>query len=398
MTSNQRSVLITTCLSHSLIHVYELSIPALLWLIQSEFGTDDLQMGAVATAYALLFGLGALPAGWLVDRLGSKPLLVVCLWGGSVAMIGMALSPSIVTFAASAGAMGLALSIYHPAGTALITHAMTPTGRVFALHGMAGNLGVAGAGAIAGVLGALVGWRLAVGLLALVGLVLGVRALLLPAPELREIRSRPGRGDRTSFALLLLATTFMGMVYRGLTTFLPKFFAVSYSDEASAGTALGGTLTTVALLVGLGGMYVSGRLIDRGTHPARLFLAGALLQAPFLLVTGIAPGLSLVPLFMGVAFFHFFTQPAGNHLVADFTPPRLRGLGYGIYFLMTFGAGSLGASAGGWVSKHMGLRAAFPALTGFLVPPVLVMILLVWLLRRGRPEPPVVAEATRSSP
>jgi MFS family permease len=395
MTRNQRSVLITTCTSHSLIHVYELSVPALLWLIQSEFGTDDLQMGAVATAYALLFGLGALPAGWLVDRLGSKALLLGCLWGGSAAMVGMALSRSVTAFAASACAMGLALSIYHPAGTALITHAVTPTGRVLAAHGMAGNLGVAGASVIAGVLGALGGWRLAVGSLAFVGFGLGARVLLLPAPEPREIRSRPGQGDRTSFALLLVATTFMGMVYRGLTTFLPKFFAVSYSDDASAGTALGGALTTVALLVGLAGMYVAGRLIDGGTHPARVFLVGALLQGPFLLLIGVSSGSPLVPLFMGVAFFHFFTQPAGNRLVADFTPPRLRGLGYGIYFLMTFGAGSLGASAGGWVSKHVGLRAAFPALAGFLVPPVLVMALLVWVLRRSRAapaatEPPVV--------
>ena len=46
----------------------------------------------------------------------------------------------------------------------------------------------------------------------------------------------------------------------------------------------------------------------------------------------------LVPLFMGVSFFHFFTQPSGNHMVAEFTPPRLRGLGYGVYLLMTFGA------------------------------------------------------------
>jgi MFS family permease len=387
MTGEQRSVLGTTCMSHALIHVYELSVPALLLLIQSEFATDDLQMGAVATGYALLFGLGALPAGLLVDRMGSKALLVGCLWGGSAAMIGMALSPTVWTFAAFAGLMGLALSIYHPAGTALITHAMPATGRVFALHGMAGNLGVASASAIAGVLGALLGWRSAVGLLALAGLVLGLRALFLPAPEQHEIRSRPGQGDRLPFLLLLAATTFMGMVYRGLTTFLPKFFAVSYSADASHGTALGGALTTAALLVGLAGMYVAGRLIDRGMHPSRVFLIATVLQAPFLVAAGFASGLALVPLFMGVAFFHFFTQPAGNRMVADLTPPRLRGLGYGFYFLMTFGAGSLGASFGGWVSKNMGLRAAFPALAAFLLPAALLVLALGWHVRKGRAVP-----------
>jgi len=387
MTRDQRRVLTTTCMSHALIHIYELSIPALLWLIQSEFGTDDLQMGTIATVYALLFGMGALPAGFLVDRLGSKPLLVVCLWGGSLSLIGMALSPSIFWFAVAAASMGLSLSIYHPAGTALITHAMPLSGRVFAYHGMAGNLGVATASILAGLLGAAFGWRMAIGMLAVIGLLLGARGLLLPAPELHEIKARRGGGNWPGFLLLLVATTFMGMVYRGITTFLPKFFAVSYAEDATVGTAIGGTLTTVALLVGLAGMFVAGKLIDRGFHSAIVFVIGAFFQIPFLLIIGVTAGGALVPLFMGVAFFHFFTQPAGNHLVADFTPPRLRGLGYGVYFMMTFGAGSFGASIGGWVSKHLGLQLAFPIFAGVLLPSIVAILLVRWVTGRSSRAP-----------
>ena len=383
MNQIQRKVLTTTCLSHSLIHVYELSVPALLLLIQNEFGTDDLQMGKVAGLYALLFGLGALPAGWLVDRLGSRPLLIACLWGSSLSMVGMAVSPGLSWFAVSAAAMGLFLSIYHPAGTALLTHAIPPSGRVFAWHGMAGNSGVAGASVIAGALGFLVGWRWAIGSLAVLGLVLGARAWTLPSPSVHELRAREGRGRWYSFAMLLVAAAFMGMVYRGMMTFLPKFFAVTYTDEAELGTAVGGLLTTTALLAGLAGMYIAGRLVDRGRHPALVFLVGAVMQAPFLLLVSYAGGSTLIPLFMCVSFFHFFTQPAGNHLVADLTPPRLRGLGYGIYFLMTFGAGSIGAGLGGWLSQQVGLQATFPALSLLLVPSVAAIIAL-GLMERGR--------------
>src|SRR6185295_13471331 len=139
----------------------------------------------VVTVYGLLFGLGSLPAGALVDRVGSKLPLLGCLWGSSVCLAGMALSSTLGSFALWAGAMGLCLSIYHPAGTALITHSLPATGRVFALHGMVGNLGVAGSGLIAGSLGALLGWRWAIGILALGGVGLGLAVLALPRPAPR---------------------------------------------------------------------------------------------------------------------------------------------------------------------------------------------------------------------
>jgi MFS family permease len=388
MTVSQRAVLWTTCLSHGLIHVFELSVPALLVLIQQEFGVGDLSMGEVVTLYGLLFGLGALPAGFLVDRLGSRILLVACLWGSSLSMLGMALSPNLLGFSICAAFMGLGLSIYHPAGTALITHAMPPTGRVFALHGMAGNTGVASATVIAGTLGALVGWRWALGLLAASGVLLGVRALGLPDTAGRfEPSGRPRSGGTwLDFVLLLIAASFMGMVYRGMTTFLPKFFALRYSPDATSGAAVGGALTTAALMVGLLGMYAAGRLADSGVRPAWVFLAGALFQAPFLVAIGFAGGPVLVPLAMGVAFFHFLTQPVGNQMVARFTPPELRGLGYGIYFFFTFGAGSLGALLSGWVSEKFDLSRAFPALAIVLVPAVIVSLLLALLGNRGEAD------------
>lgn len=367
----------TTSASHGLIHVFELATPALLILIQRDFGTGDLVMGSVVGLYGLLFGLGALPAGALADRAGSRSLLLACLWGAAACLAGMALSQGIRSFAVFAGAMGLFLSIYHPAGTSLITHSLPLSGRVFAIHGMAGNLGVAGSGAIAGGLGALFGWRWALGGLALAGFFAGLFVLALPTPEQREVRERPGRGHVPGFALLLVAAAFLGMVYRGTTTFLPKFFATRFAERADAGVALGGLLTTLALLAGVVGMYVAGRMIDRGMRPARVFLVGAAVQLPFLVGLAFLGGLALLPLAMAVAFFHFFTQPPGNQLVAQFTPPRLRGLGYGIYFLVAFGTGSLGAGIGGWVSERVELRYVFPALAVVALPAVIASILLV---------------------
>ena len=63
MTKTQRQVLTTACLAHALIHVYELSVPALLIAIQADFGVGDLRIAGIVNLYAMLFGAGALPAG-----------------------------------------------------------------------------------------------------------------------------------------------------------------------------------------------------------------------------------------------------------------------------------------------------------------------------------------------
>jgi MFS family permease len=179
----------------------------------------------------------------------------------------------------------------------------------------------------------------------------------------------------------------MGMVYRGVATFLPKFLAVTYASGSGAATAIGGTLSTLALLAGLAGMHVAGRAIDRGLHPAWAFVAGAAGQAPFLLAIGWAGRGAVLPLFATVAFFHFVTQPAGNRLVAEFTPARLRGLGYGVYFLMTFGVGAIGASLGGFVSEAFGLARVFPAFAAVLIPSAAAALALTRTRLRPSHEP-----------
>ena len=141
--SSPRRTLLLACAAHGLVHTLELAAPALLLLIATEFDAGDLRMGQVITLLGLLFGLGALPAGLLVDRFGSRALFVTTMAGAAVSVLLMSMAPSLTLFAVGAMLLGASLSLYHPAGTALLTHATEATGSVFAKHGMAGNAGIA---------------------------------------------------------------------------------------------------------------------------------------------------------------------------------------------------------------------------------------------------------------
>ncbi|MDH3626091.1 MAG: MFS transporter [Acidobacteriota bacterium] len=388
MGDSRSTVLAATSTCHGWIHVCELSVPAVLLAIQADFGVGDLEMGRVVALYTMLFGVGSLPAGLLVDRFGSRFMLLACMFGAGLSLAAMALSHDLITFTASAAVMGAALSIYHPAGTTWISHALPQSGRIFAWHGMAGNTGVALASLIVGGLGWKFGWRTAFGVLAIVSILIGFWLTTIGTTGRTHSRIGSLRAPRyAAIIALLVGIGFTGMVYRGMTTFLPKLFAQRMTDVADRGVLVGGIWTTVALCVGLLGMYVAGRLSDHGIHPAMVFLIGALMQIPFLIMIPHVHGMTTVPLVMAVSFFHFFTQPVGNQLVARLTPPELRGVGFGLYFMLSFGLGASGAYVGGWVSDRYGLAATFTALAILAVPAVLSML----LIRRWAPGSKVSA-------
>lgn len=81
MDSAEQRIVAFTAGSHGLVHTYELSIPILLTVWVGEFSTTAAVLGLVVTVGYGLFGVGALPGGILVDRFGSKPLILACLGG-----------------------------------------------------------------------------------------------------------------------------------------------------------------------------------------------------------------------------------------------------------------------------------------------------------------------------
>ena len=85
MNANDRAITGLVMLAHGAVHTYELAIPIFVvaWIDQFEvisLGVAQLPVntatvGAMVTVSYGLFGVGALPGGVLVDRLGSRRLI-----------------------------------------------------------------------------------------------------------------------------------------------------------------------------------------------------------------------------------------------------------------------------------------------------------------------------------
>lgn len=374
--------------------------------LAAALGTDVEGTGWAVTGMTCLFGLAAVPAGFLVARWGPRAMLALFLAGGATAVATTALAGSPPLFLLGMLAIGGAAAIYHPAGLTLVSREIRKRGAGFGIHGALGNVGIALAPALAfGLARWLGGFRAAFLLLAFPGVPLAAAALALPpGPGSEADRALEAEGsDRGAGPLrtgLLLATiSLVGMAYRGMMTYLPALLggmaagipAGLLPDAARTGAAL----ATGALAVGVLGQLLGGALSDRFRGEALetvfLLVAGAGLAAAGVAGalalgdgTGAAhPGASLSFLALasaGLAALAIFgQQPVKNGLVARYVPRSRRGEAYGFYFAIDFGVGALGAGIGGVAIARAGIGQAFMLLGG-LAAGGMVLAALLWFL------------------
>jgi MFS family permease len=447
---NDRSIVALVMLAHAMVHTYELSIPIFvsIWLVEfsvlplglTQIEVTTATLGVVVTAGYGLFGVGALPGGVLVDRIGSARLITVCLFGmgGSFVLLGFA--PNLLVVAVALLLWGAAASVYHPAGLTLLSKGVEERGTGFAYHGIAGNVGTGLGPLLAAVALLFVEWTVVAVALAVPALLAGVYAIRAEVDETAAVAAQEpqatpdGDGDRSdassdsrasggvgslaafgvesrrlfagAFALVFVIVMASGLYYRGILTFLPNVLEPFPEFAPIPLTALLPPAVTDALgvapdsvrslnperyfysgllIVGVLGQYVGGKLIDR--IPVEYGLAvGFGLLVVLALVFLPAASAGLVPLLvvgavLGAALF--FVQPFYQATVAEYSPPGTRGLSYGFTYLGVFGVGALGGTVAGVILTYATPTALFVTLAGFAA---VGSGLGVYLLKRRRGE------------
>jgi MFS family permease len=352
--------------AHGASHGFVLVLPAVLVALRDEFGASFTTLGTVATVSTMLYGLGALPAGLLADRVGAPVLLRVFAAASAACCLLAAVAPGIWWLAGALALLGAAGALYHPSGLAEVTLNAPGGGREIGIHGGFGNGGTALAPLVAGAVAAAWTWRASYGLAAVAAAVLLV-ALARQVPLDRQLppqaEAGPGSVGRAALAVVMFLAVAEGFVFQGFVTFLPAFLA-EVGGVGQAAAAKGGVLAGAVLLLGVPGQLLGGRLA--GTDPRRLAVryaclyGGAVLAGLSVRAAGPTPlGVALAGLF---SLLIFLGQPITNQLVARSTWAGRRGAAYGTYFSLSFGVGALAGAAGGIVADRSGLAAVF----GFL--------------------------------
>ncbi len=389
-------VLLVSC-AHALVHIYELALPSVEQQIAAEYFAADVEAGKaltgkLSTAWRLMWGLGAIVAGWLVDRFGSPRLLAIYLLGcaGTCALAALAREKTGLFLAMIA--MGAFASIYHPAGLALISRETTPDNRsrALGLHGIFGSAGIGTAPLfVGGVLAFDASWREVYWSLMVPGLVLGTVFVLQcrkggrsPDPETEaspEHSSEQQHADWRSFFTLTTMAAMQGFIYSAVLSFLPRYLhgveLTTLFGHSLPMASQSNFLAAGVLVLGCVGQYLAGRFA-RAAHLERQLGLVTLANVPFLVWMAFADGSPRVVAAGLWAAVHFMHQPIYNSLIATYTPLRSRSLCYGFSFAMGLGLGSFGATFAGNTMEN---RDVYGTLAGIaLVAALCCGVLWVW--------------------
>ncbi|SDJ42484.1 MFS transporter [Natronorubrum texcoconense] len=398
MDDSDRRIVLFTSAAHGLVHTYELSIPILMTVWLAEFSTTAATLGLIVTVGYGLFGVGALPGGVLVDRYGSKPLIMACLAGMAASFVLVGLSGSILMLAFAIAGWGVMASVYHPAGLALLSTRVERTGIALGYHGIGGNLGIALGPLATVVLLLWFDWRvvavaLAVPALALfaLGLFVNVAPAKADTPATTDGGEEPGsdtkgqvsiesivNDSRTlatlTFGLVIVIVMASGLYYRAFLTFLPDLLSSfleplvtvelvdpdgPYAEEFD----LARYFYVGILVFGVFGQYLGGYLADRMTIERALsYVLGTLCLLALLFVPATATTGTFVAVSLLLGIVLFTIQPLQQAAVAKHSPPGTRGLSFGYTFLAIFGIGALGAAVAGGVLTYASAQALFVVL------------------------------------
>jgi MFS family permease len=123
MEQGSRKIAWTNAVIHGLVHASVLLLPSLMVDLQHAFRVSLLEVLAVSNLMYLVYGLAAIPAGYLADRVGSRRMLIGSAAGCAVALTLVATAQSFAVLGGALVMLGLSAGIYHPSGLSLLSRA-----------------------------------------------------------------------------------------------------------------------------------------------------------------------------------------------------------------------------------------------------------------------------------
>ncbi|MGB0087042.1 MAG: MFS transporter [Rhodomicrobiaceae bacterium] len=365
-------------LDHFVMLIYPAAVLALSISLDRPFG----DLLPYATGGFLAFGVFSMPFGWMGKHVSGHTLITVFFFGTGAGCILAGLAQTPLQIGIALTLVGVFAAIYHPIGNAMLS-VIDPArvGRIMGKNGLFGNLGVASAALITGVLTDLISWRAAFIVPGLASLAAGIAFWML-VPDPGPMRTVPGKASHhiapraeiiRVLAILIISTTVGSFIFSATTALMPKLFEQRLTELTTTLSGVGLFVFVIYSFAAFAQVII-GSLLDKHST-ARIFFIVALLQVPFLLLTGFVGGVATLLAALPMMFVVFGLIPINEVMTARYTAPEYRTRVYAVRY--TFGFVAIAAAVpivsyfhntyGGFTELFVVLAGLSVLLTGLTV-------------------------------
>ena len=150
-------------LAHAVSHFSQLLLAPLFPWLKDAFNVSYTELGALLTIFFIVSSIVQTASGFVVDRVGPRPVLLAGLALLGLAALGYAASTSYAMLAACAVLAGIGNGVFHPVDYTLLNRKIHKSrlGHAYSAHGITGTLGWALAPALMVPVAVAFGWRAA---------------------------------------------------------------------------------------------------------------------------------------------------------------------------------------------------------------------------------------------
>jgi FSR family fosmidomycin resistance protein-like MFS transporter len=334
-------------LAHLVSHFSQLLLPPLFPWLKDAFHVNYAELGLLLTIFFVVSCSIQTLSGFIVDRIGPRPVLFAGIGLLGLAAFGYSISTSYAMLACFSVVAGIGNGVFHPVDYTLLNRKVHPSrlGHAFSVHGITGSLGWALAPAMMVSITLAFTWRIALasaGVLAFVVMIvlwfnrshltIDMTSAARPAPTSKAA----AKAD--SFGFLAIPAVWMcfgffflyAVVLSGVQAFAPEA-ARQLHDVPARWAAL---CLTFYMVASAGGMVFGGFLASDPSRCEKIIGLGFGTAAVIALTIGFAPLSPMVvpALFVLMGFAAGIAAPSRDLIVKRAAPPNATGRVYGVVY------------------------------------------------------------------
>ena len=330
-------------LAHASSHFSHLLLPPLFPIFATQFGLSFSQLGFLMTVFFVISGVGQAMSGFVVDKVGARPVLFGAIGCFIAACLAGSVANSYAGLMLVAVFAGLGNAPFHPVDFSILNQRVsTPRlGYAFSAHGLSGNLGWALAPAFFALMVSFADWHRAY-LVAAALYVLVVVVFYLGRKHLRtEVvvhHASPTSGGSAlgflklpvvwwCFSFFLLSTMTLAVVQNYASPILKALYNVSF--EAASMTL------TAYMLAGALGMLIGGFVAARLPRSSDRVVAACMTAGAALMAVCASGAMGAAGTMVALAATGFAIAvggPSRDMMIKRATPKGATGRVYGIVY------------------------------------------------------------------